>query len=64
MSEKTEKKKYSSKSRNALIGKIILYAILILITIVMIIPFLSSIVIELPLWFVIKILSGVILISL
>lgn len=40
MSEKTEKKKYSSKSRNALIGKIILYAILILITIVMIIPFL------------------------
>ncbi|MDE7341002.1 MAG: carbohydrate ABC transporter permease [Lachnospiraceae bacterium] len=40
MSEKTETKKYSSKSRNALIGKIILYAILILITIVMIIPFL------------------------
>lgn len=40
MSEKTETKKYSSKSRNALIGKIILYIILILITIVMVIPFL------------------------
>lgn len=40
MSEKTETKKYSSKSRNALIGKIILYIILILITVVMIIPFL------------------------
>ncbi len=40
MSEKTETKKYSSKSRNALIGKIILYLILIIITIVMIIPFL------------------------
>ncbi|MBD5458144.1 MAG: carbohydrate ABC transporter permease [Lachnospiraceae bacterium] len=40
MSEKTETKKYSSKSQNALIGKIILYLILILITIVMIIPFL------------------------
>ena len=40
MSEKTETKKYSSKSRNALIGKIILYIILILITAVMVIPFL------------------------
>ena len=40
MSEKTETKKYSSKSRNALIGKIILYLILILITVVMAIPFL------------------------
>lgn len=40
MSEKTETKKYSSKSRNALIGKIILYIILILITVVMVIPFL------------------------
>ena len=40
MSEKTETKKYSSKSQNALIGKIILYLILILITVVMIIPFL------------------------
>lgn len=40
MSEKTETKKYSSKSRNALIGKIILYLILILITVVMVIPFL------------------------
>jgi len=40
MSEKTETKKYSSKSRNALIGKIVLYLILIIITIVMIIPFL------------------------
>ncbi|MDE5933562.1 MAG: carbohydrate ABC transporter permease, partial [Lachnospiraceae bacterium] len=40
MSEKTEIKKYSSKSRNALIGKIILYLILILITVVMAIPFL------------------------
>ena len=39
MSEMNEKK-YSSKSRNALIGKILLYAILILITIVMVIPFL------------------------
>lgn len=40
MSEKTETKKYSSKSKNALIGKIILYIILILITIIMVIPFL------------------------
>lgn len=40
MSEKSDTKKYSSKSRNALIGKIILYLILIIITIVMIIPFL------------------------
>mgnify|MGYP001140497123 FL=1 len=40
MSEKNEMKKYSSKSRNALIGKILLYAILIIITVVMIIPFL------------------------
>lgn len=40
MSEKTETKKYSSKSRNALIGKIILYIILILITVVIVIPFL------------------------
>ena len=39
MSEMNEKK-YSSKSRNALIVKILLYAILILITIVMVIPFL------------------------
>ena len=39
MSEMNEKK-YSSKSRNALIGKILLCAILILITIVMVIPFL------------------------
>ncbi len=40
MSEKTETKKYSSKSRNALIAKIILYLILILITVIMAIPFL------------------------
>lgn len=40
MSEKTDTKKYSSKSRNALIGKIILYLILIIITIIMAIPFL------------------------
>ncbi len=40
MSEKNDAKKYSSKSRNALIGKILVYAILILITIVMVIPFL------------------------
>ncbi|MCM1175311.1 MAG: carbohydrate ABC transporter permease [Blautia sp.] len=40
MSEKTETKKYSSKSRNALIGKIVLYLILIIITVVMVIPFL------------------------
>lgn len=40
MSEKTETKKYSSKSRNELIGKILLYLILIIITVVMIIPFL------------------------
>lgn len=40
MSEKKENKKYSSKSKNALIGKILIYAILIIITIVMIIPFL------------------------
>lgn len=40
MSEKKENKKYSSKSQNALIGKILVYAILIIITIVMIIPFL------------------------
>lgn len=40
MSEKSDTKKYSSKSRNALIGKILLYLILIIITIVMIIPFL------------------------
>ena len=39
MSEMNEKK-YSSKSRNALIGKILLYAILILITIVMVLRFL------------------------
>lgn len=40
MSEKNDTKKYSSKSRNALVGKILLYAILIIITVVMIIPFL------------------------
>lgn len=40
MSKKNDAKKYSSKSRNALIGKILVYAILILITIVMVIPFL------------------------
>lgn len=40
MSEMKENKKYSSKSQNALIGKILIYAILILITVVMIIPFL------------------------
>lgn len=40
MSEKKENQKYSSKSKNALIGKILIYAILIIITIVMIIPFL------------------------
>ncbi|MCM1251377.1 MAG: carbohydrate ABC transporter permease [Clostridium sp.] len=35
-----ENKKLKSKSRNALIGKIIVYAILLIITVVMIIPFL------------------------
>lgn len=40
MSEKNDTKKYSSKSRNALVGKILLYTILIIITVVMIIPFL------------------------
>ncbi|MCM1386506.1 MAG: carbohydrate ABC transporter permease [Bacillus sp. (in: Bacteria)] len=35
-----ENKKLKSKSRNALIGKIIVYAILIIITVVMVIPFL------------------------
>lgn len=40
MSDMVENKKYKSKSRNALIGKIIIYAILIIITAVMIIPFL------------------------
>ncbi|MDE5865624.1 MAG: carbohydrate ABC transporter permease, partial [Lachnospiraceae bacterium] len=40
MSVKTETKKYSSKSRNALIAKIVLYLILIIITIIMVIPFL------------------------
>lgn len=35
-----ENKKYKSKKRNALIGKIIIYVILLIITIVMIIPFL------------------------
>ncbi len=40
MSDMVENKKYKSKSRNALIGKIIIYVILLIITIVMIIPFL------------------------
>lgn len=40
MSDKVETKKFKSKSRNALIGKIVIYAILLVITIVMIIPFL------------------------
>lgn len=35
-----ENKKYKSKSRNALIGKIVIYLILFIITVVMIIPFL------------------------
>ena len=40
MSDMVENKKYKSKSRNALIGKIIIYVILLIITVVMIIPFL------------------------
>ena len=40
MSDMVENKKYKSKSRNALIGKIIVYVILLIITAVMIIPFL------------------------
>lgn len=40
MSDMVENKKYKSKSRNALIGKIIIYLILLIITVVMIIPFL------------------------
>lgn len=40
MSEMVENKKFKSKSRNALIGKIAIYVILLIITIVMIIPFL------------------------
>ncbi len=40
MSDMVENKKYKSKSRNALIGKIIVYVILLIITVVMIIPFL------------------------
>ncbi|MDE7017415.1 MAG: carbohydrate ABC transporter permease [Lachnospiraceae bacterium] len=35
-----DNKKYKSKSRNALIGKILVYVILLIITIIMIIPFL------------------------
>ena len=40
MSDMVENKKFKSKSRNALIGKIIIYVILLIITVVMIIPFL------------------------
>ena len=40
MSDMVENKKYKSKSINALIGKIIIYVILLIITVVMIIPFL------------------------
>lgn len=40
MSDMVENKKYKSKSRNALIGKIIIYVILLIITAIMIIPFL------------------------
>ena len=40
MSDMVENKKFKSKSRNALIGKILIYVILLIITVVMIIPFL------------------------
>lgn len=40
MKAAADTKKYSSKSRNALIGKIVLYIVLIIITALMIIPFL------------------------
>lgn len=40
MKAATDTKKYSSKSRNALIGKIVLYIVLLIITALMIIPFL------------------------
>lgn len=40
MRGKSETQKLSSKKRNALIGKVLIYAILILITVIMIIPFL------------------------
>ncbi len=40
MSDMVDNKKYKSKSRNALIGKILVYVILLIITIIMIIPFL------------------------
>ena len=40
MKAATDTKKYSSKSRNALIGKIVLYIVLLIITALMVIPFL------------------------
>lgn len=40
MRGKSETQKLSSKKRNAIIGKVLIYAILILITVIMIIPFL------------------------
>lgn len=40
MSDMAENKKFKSKSRNALVGKIIVYVILFIITVVMVIPFL------------------------
>ncbi len=40
MNPKAEKKNYSSKKRNAIIGKIVIYVILLIITAAMLIPFL------------------------